>query len=952
MSGALPVAGVGLGEQTKFGQAQVKNTSWTVAPAGVDSARVSITHSVYYANQNGATVWFAFDQPYQAPSCANVPFIFGAQAPVSGASGGHQGKFGTPTLRNAARTIAPAGIDASSVAKARAWHLVQNSGAVADFAFTAAYAKPLLLNVPFYFGGNPVVTAVSLGDTSRFGSIARIKKPPQIFAAGIYQAGMGKPRVGATGSVDFAFGAGGVGDVTYTTPSPLNVPMYFGTGLAVSATAGDQSKFGRLAVKNTAQSLSPKPIDQSRLGKPKAYDISANGAKVDLNFVQAYLYKPPALNTPFYFAWQSRAFADGWQDTRFGNARSWLFHSFVRPSGLDSGQFGTTSVENWAEFAATPLGIVPAGFGLPGVLIAPKYPFTLSAVLPSLTAFSATVSYSSLTARPTVTQRRTQWHVAAQTEQGSLQAQSNGNKAPAGWATFWQRVLGVHSGVAHHLPQTFTAMPIQLRQPQQRGTPVHLLRPLHQQGGTALWRDLVGAHAQARKSPSATRLRHQDGDRAVRASRNTHWQNAVAYVLGCGSDYQLALASHVGWGGRFQDARVPPPGKANQVLPPIEPPQACYSHSAHLVFADPIATDGFLLFKCDGFTPLPPPAGGTVVIAIQRVYIVINNCSLRRVSDNAVVPTLSMSLSLDAGSWVWGFDASLPGTAQALVDPGNSGVVELSAWVNGVEFRVLAEHLSRERTFGQTTVRLTGRGRHAVLDAPYAPTLNFNNPEQRTHQQLVDDVLQRNSIALGWAVDYGLQDWSVPAGVFAHQGSYISALAILAKAGGAYLIPHPSNASFKVRPLYPAAPWNWGDVVPDFVLPTASVSRESIAWSDKPNYNRVFVSGQEQGVLGQVTRQGTAGDWLAPMVTDSLITTAAAARQRGLAVLSDTGRQLDIGLRLPVLPATGIIQPGAYIQYQEAGEDGVQTRIGLVRSTHIEVGLPEVYQSLGVECHA
>lgn len=47
-------------------------------------------------------------------------------------------------------------------------------------------------------------------------------------------------------------------------------------------------------------------------------------------------------------------------------------------------------------------------------------------------------------------------------------------------------------------------------------------------------------------------------------------------------------------------------------------------------------------------------------------------------------------------------------------------------------------------------------------------------------------------------------------------------------------MPHPSAASFKVHPLYPAAPWNWGNVIPDFVLPASSVSRESIAWSDKP----------------------------------------------------------------------------------------------------------------------
>ena len=84
------------------------------------------------------------------------------------------------------------------------------------------------------------------------------------------------------------------------------------------------------------------------------------------------------------------------------------------------------------------------------------------------------------------------------------------------------------------------------------------------------------------------------------------------------------------------------------------------------------------------------------------------------------------------------------------------------------------------------------------------------------------------------------------------------------------------------------------------------------------------------------------------MVTDPLITTAAAARQRGLSILSDTGRQVEIGLRLPVLPSTGIIRPGAYVQYEAEG----QTQLGLVRSTNVEVGLPEVYQSLGVECHA
>ena len=79
------------------------------------------------------------------------------------------------------------------------------------------------------------------------------------------------------------------------------------------------------------------------------------------------------------------------------------------------------------------------------------------------------------------------------------------------------------------------------------------------------------------------------------------------------------------------------------------------------------------------------------------------------------------------------------------------------------------------------------------------------------------------------------EDWNVPAGVFNHQGTYISALATLAKGAGAYLLPHPSDKSFEVKPRYPIAPWDWGAVTPDIVLPANVVSRESIRWLEKPN---------------------------------------------------------------------------------------------------------------------
>ena len=65
-------------------------------------------------------------------------------------------------------------------------------------------------------------------------------------------------------------------------------------------------------------------------------------------------------------------------------------------------------------------------------------------------------------------------------------------------------------------------------------------------------------------------------------------------------------------------------------------------------------------------------------------------------------------------------------------------------------------------------------------------------------------------------------------------------------------------------------------------------------------------------------------------------------------MLADTGRQIEVSLRLPVLAETGIIEPGAFVEYQ----DGSVTRLGLVRATQVQAGFPEVWQTLGVQAYA
>lgn len=571
----------------------------------------------------------------------------------------------------------------------------------------------------------------------------------------------------------------------------------------------------------------------------------------------------------------------------------------------------------------------------------------LTGALPLLQVL-AEACYLSNTSRPTVGQRLTLWsptNLADQT--GLTQRQQVGLKAPVCWQPGWQQGLTTLSGVDHPLPKVLVRDHVPSASGFQVAQPLPDLTTFrHQEAARSVRVMLADAFEQAAELRDATGFRHQVADRSKRGSVQGEWENARGLGRAWHTDFQPAKQWVWRLGGRYQETVPPPPGISVFIRPQPPGPAPCYTPDPHLLFSQAFGATPHLVFVCQGQRP---DFVGTVVVPVRRVYFVINNVSLHRVADGLEVPVYSLSLSLDASSWTWGFEASLPAQAEALVASSQaSEPVKLAARVNGTLFCVYAEHISRERTFGEASIRVSGRGRNAVLGAPYAPVMTFRNEDLRSARQLMEDVLTLNGVPLGWTIDWGLTDWNVPTGVFSLQGTWIEALTTIATAAGAYLLPHPAGQSLRVRHRYPVPPWEWESVTPDIVLPVDAVSRESLRWLKKPAYNRVFVSGQEVGVLGQVTRAVTAGDILAPIVVDPLITEAAAARQRGLAVLADTGSQLEVSLRLPVLAETGIIEPGAFVEYR----DGNVTRLGLVRSTQIDAGLPEVWQTLGVQSHA
>ncbi|MEN9317347.1 MAG: hypothetical protein RIS35_3740 [Pseudomonadota bacterium] len=617
------------------------------------------------------------------------------------------------------------------------------------------------------------------------------------------------------------------------------------------------------------------------------------------------------------------------------------------PLGLPADLVFGDDITSIPDESATLAGTLP-----PLSFVADVGPFeeaTVTGTMPGLTMV-VSARYDSDTSRPTVGRGRTRFQAASAVATGR-----------------------------QHRHQGTDALPAGVESPNQAGAPVQAVTVAGHRTATPSGARLVSVFTEAARVAQWTRRSSFQSADALHDSRASGFRRGAPAVLTRRSAFEVAdptararsrvpyreatelharlLASYanarsgaVAARGVYERA-VPPNG--GPYVPPIVPPnpELCYTPSPHLLFSTPWSTNTGLLFFCENHddpgNPDPPPA--TVIVPIRSVYIVVNDIILRRVSNNLALPTLSLSLSIDADSWTWAFSASLPASALDDVLPDSNGIVELEASINGNSYRLLAENVARERSFGKASIRVSGRGRNAILSAPYAPVLSFANDAQRTAQQLMADVLTVNGVPLGWDIDWGITDWLVPAGAFAMQGTYIEGVNAIAGAAGAYIQPHPTAQTLRVLLRYPVAPWAWNTATPDYEIPSAVMTRESVEWQERPDYNRVFVSGTAQGVLGQVTRDGTAGDLVAPLVTDPLITAVEAARQRGIAVLGDTGRQAAVRLSLPVLAATGVIPPGKLVRYV----DGTTTRLGLVRAVSVDASGAgaDLRQTITLETH-
>lgn len=453
------------------------------------------------------------------------------------------------------------------------------------------------------------------------------------------------------------------------------------------------------------------------------------------------------------------------------------------------------------------------------------------------------------------------------------------------------------------------------------------------------------------------------------AESESPMQSGVFHALHLAAEWQWAeskvrdltsptgSSSHLS-GIQFEDfpwQMAGPARNGKSPWPPAQPPgPTVYPRDGHLLFECSliVGSPAHLVFGPQACYLAPKP-GSLLYILPARFYMTTHNIFAQRLPDLTDIPIFEATISADAGSYCWALQASGPANLFDLLAPVAGLPVQLRVTMDGIPWVFAVDALQRNQKFGQTGVSISGRSVTALIGAPYLRAVARGNAgSSMLAQQLAADALQFSGVDLDW----GLVDWLVPAGAWSHNGTPLDAVQAIAQAAGGYLQSHRSAATLLTRHPYsqrigdnPGAPWGWMTGPADVELAPDAIITDGTERKDGADINAVYVSGTTQGVLGLVKRTGTAGDKLASMVTDALITDVVAARQRGLSVLGAAGAKYNVRLELPVL--TGVGQPGVLDVGQLVQVNANVPWRGRVRAVSVAAKSPSLRQSVTLERH-
>lgn len=358
--------------------------------------------------------------------------------------------------------------------------------------------------------------------------------------------------------------------------------------------------------------------------------------------------------------------------------------------------------------------------------------------------------------------------------------------------------------------------------------------------------------------------------------------------------------------------------------------------------------------------PWDIPVITSLVTERKKVYYMLNSAFIKRLPSNEDIAFESLSMSIDRGSWTWGFDVTLPKKDYLdLIKPVGTTLVDIEINVNGWKWICRVENWREAVVFGKKSWVISGRSPSVELGEPYLVEPFFSNASGHGGQ-VIDQILN----GTGWAADWQEEadfnphtEWLLPESLInMTDSSKIQQIQTVVASVSAFMQTAAdtiTDKKFIIRPTYKKNPWAWNTVTPTAVLTDAICHEIGRANNILKPVNSVIVTGDHRGVVVRATKDGTAGDMTAPMDVNPLITTEQAGRERARHIIGSSGFWINHSMRLfsltPPATAPGLLIPGDFIQMWELG---VPAWVGQITGTNISVSWSNglvVSQQLEVE---
>ena len=342
----------------------------------------------------------------------------------------------------------------------------------------------------------------------------------------------------------------------------------------------------------------------------------------------------------------------------------------------------------------------------------------------------------------------------------------------------------------------------------------------------------------------------------------------------------------------------------------------------------------------------PPPQAGVI-----KVVNVINVVKLpERTPINFTDFTLA--LDLDSVSWVVNFTISSQASLDILKPVGLT-TVDVEININGEIFIVFIGRTSTSLNAKQgggisRAFKCTGWSRTKLLSYPYHARRSHVETSSSTPAGLVNDELT----GTGFTATWNSPSWTIPANIFSYfEKAPLAAIAELAEAVGAVIVPTSDADSFTIEPRYETSPWDWDIASVDRTLNESEFFTMDTNWVPQQAPDSIYVYGEEGGgVAVKCVKSGTAGLVTLPTIVNKYITDTIAGTERGRIEVSRAHFQEIIPVTTYVDAVEGIIKPRELLQVNALA--GGNWR-GMVTQTTVSCKRngSAVIQSLNIEVH-